>query len=182
MCVETLLKIKCYDRQSVLSLTYKGPHMPCLFMNPEHLKSNTQALILNLHALFVWPSVKALLSSVHLHKSHQVFSCLNAKQQPTRICMWDILGRLREAEVDSTDKTPSQSRRNEIKLTENKCCVFSPGKGQQIQFQKNKKGNTAYRYLKTSWIHYKNLNIYTPQICKVCVYVHAWICCRIRNH
>lgn len=31
------------------------------------------------------------------------------------------------------------------------------------------KGNTAHRYLKTSWIHYKNLSIYTPQICKVCV-------------
>lgn len=53
--------------------------------------------------------------------------------------MWDRLGRLREAEANSTDKTPSQSRKNEIKLTENKCCVFSPEKGQQIQFQKNKK-------------------------------------------
>jgi hypothetical protein len=61
------------------------------------------------------------------------------KQQPTHISMWDTLDRWGEAEAGSTGKGPSQNKRKEIKRNENKCFVFFPEKGQQIQFQKNKK-------------------------------------------
>lgn len=109
-------------------------------------------------------------SSVHLHRSHQVLSCLHAKQQPAHISMWDTLGRLREAEAESAGRVPSQNRTKDIKLNENKCCSVFPWESQQIRLQKNKRAMQLTDIWKTSWIRYKNLNIYPLQICIVCIY------------
>lgn len=82
--------------------------MSLVFLNPEasqvqHPRPHLQVAYI---PLFVCLKLKPLLpSSVHLHMSRQVFSCLNTKQQATHISLcYAYTDGLGEADTDAIGK------------------------------------------------------------------------------
>jgi hypothetical protein len=124
------LENKHYDQYFTLSIIDRVLMHLHLFLNTEvSHKSNTQALICNLHVFLLLFSIKLLLQrSVHLHANNQVFSCLNTKQYSAHISTCDTntqwIGGSRSRCCWQSPQARTIERNKE--LSKDKCCMFLP--------------------------------------------------------